>query len=234
MADKGIVAPATCRQSTHFTIRSRGRLPHWELENGTYFVTVRVAGTLPGRVVARLKEEKEQASELEARGLLINIIDDYLDTGKGDCPLKVSKVATVVVDTLRHFDGDRYHLHAWCIMPNHLHVVFTAMSHGEQPERCRQGAGATENGGCRQGAGATKHQLAAIMHSWKSYTSKEVNKILGRSGRFWQREYYDHLIRNEEEYFACIEYTLNNPVSAGLCVTWEEWPWAGIGDLEIR
>ena len=72
------------------------------------------------------------------------------------------------------------------------------------------------------------------MHSWKSYTSKEVNKIFGRNGQFWQREYYDHLIRNEEEYFACIEYTLNNPVSAGLCVTWEEWPWVGIGNLEIR
>ena len=153
MVDKGIVAPASCRQSTQFTIRSRGRLPHWELENGTYFVTVRVAGTLPSRVVSRLKEEeeqkKEQSSELEARGMLIKPIDDYLDTGRGDCPLKVGKVATVVVDTLRHFDGDRYHLHAWCIMPNHMHVVFTAMSHGEQPERNRQGAGATGNGGCR-------------------------------------------------------------------------------------
>ncbi len=215
MADKGFVAPASCRQSPRFTIRSRGRLPHWELENGTYFVTVRVAGTLPCRVVAGLKEreqEKEQESELEARGLLISTIDDYLDTGKGDCPLRVSKVATVVVDTLRHFDGDRYHLRAWCIMPNHLHAVFTLISHGEQPERSRQGAG------------ATKHQLAAIMHSWKSYTSKEANRILGSSGRFWQREYYDHLIRNEEEYFAYIEYTLNNPVSAGLCVAWEEWP----------
>ena len=180
------------------------------------------------------EQKKEQSSELEARGMLIKPIDDYLDTGRGDCPLKVGKVATVVVDTLRHFDGDRYHLHAWCIMPNHMHVVFTAMSHGEQPERNRQGAGATGNGGSRQGTEATKHQLAAIMHSWKSYTSKEVNKILGRNGQFWQREYYDHLIRNEEEYFACIEYTLNNPVSAGLCVTWEEWPWVGIGNLEIR
>jgi hypothetical protein len=88
----------------------------------------------------------------------------------------------------------------------------------------------------RQDAGATKGRmtpLASILHSWKSYTANEANKILHCEGEFWQREYHDHLIRDDEDFDWCIAYTVQNPVKAGLCERWEDWPWSGFGDLEV-
>ena len=79
-------------------------------------------------------------------------------------------------------------------MPNHVHVVFRPIGN---------------------------HQLAAILHSWKSYTANAANRILKRTGSFWQREYYDHLIRNEEDFLRIVRYVMNNPVKAGL----RDWPW---------
>jgi REP element-mobilizing transposase RayT len=93
-------------------------------------------------------------------------------------------------------------------MPNHVHVVFCPM-----PDRIPAARELTP--------------LAAILHSWKSFSAQAANRALGRTGAFWQREYYDHLIRDEADYKRCVNYTLNNPVKAGLCETWEAWPWTG-------
>ena len=71
--------------------------------------------------------------------------------------------------------------------------------------------------------------LASILHSWKSYTANEANKILRRNGEFWQREYYDHLIRDDRDLDRCVAYTVQNPVKSGLCKLWEDWPWSGLG-----
>jgi REP-associated tyrosine transposase len=95
---------------------------------------------------------------------------------------------------LKHWDGERYRLLAWCVMPNHVHVVF----------RLLPGEG-----------------LAAILSSWKSYTAKEANRILGRTGKFWEREYWDRLIRSEDHLERAIAYVESNPGKAGL---WD-WPW---------
>ena len=102
-----------------------------------------------------------------------------------------------MVDALAHFDGDRYDLLAWCIMPNHVHAVL------------------------RPKAG---HELPDILHSLKSFTSKKANKILNRTGEFWQAEYYDHLVRNEDDFRKQVEYTLENPAKAGLA----NWKWVGV------
>ena len=69
---------------------------------------------------------------------------------------------------------------------------------------------------------SSPHQLKDILHSWKSYTGTQANLVLGRSGRFWQREYYDHAIRDQEEFEHYVWYTLMNPVKAGLCVRWQD------------
>lgn len=66
------------------------------------------------------------------------------------------------------------------------------------------------------------HNLAPIMHSWKSFTAKQINEILHRSGVLWQREYYDHLIRDEDEFERTMRYVVDNPRKAGL----GNWPWA--------
>jgi REP element-mobilizing transposase RayT len=82
------------------------------------------------------------------------------------------------------------------VMPNHVHVVFQPLA---------------------------EHKLSAILHAWKSYSAKEANRILRRSGDFWQREYYDHLIRDERDLQRCIRYVLDNPKKASL----KDWPWVG-------
>lgn len=90
---------------------------------------------------------------------------------------------------MRHFDGVRYGLKAWCVMPNHVHVVLET-----HPD----------------------HPLPGVLHSWKSYTATASNRHLGRAGQFWQTEYYDHLIRDEADLAHALRYVVENPAKAGL------------------
>ncbi len=199
--------------------RSRGYLPHWEKSGSTYFVTFRLADSLPGFILRRWAFERK---DIEARAraqnreltkyecerlaaLFSERVDKYLDLGAGRRWLVMPDIAALVVSALKFMDGQRYALHAWCVMPNHVHVVVTPVRKFEN----------------------AKGQLGSILHSWKSYTAKEANRILRRTGEFWCREYYDHLIRDGEEHSFYIGYTLNNPVKAGFCKAWDEWPWSG-------
>jgi len=114
--------------------------------------------------------------------------------------MRDSHVAKIVDDAIREFNGTRYELIAWCVMPNHVHAVFSPIE---------------------------GHTLAEIVHSWKSYSAQKANGILGRSGRFWQREYFDHLVRNETSLAKIAKYVLDNPEKAGL----RNWPWRGVGGI---
>jgi REP element-mobilizing transposase RayT len=100
----------------------------------------------------------------------------------------------MVASAIRYFDGQRYRLYAWCVMPNHVHAVLQPL------------------GGWR---------LAQILHSWKSFTAKRANVLLNRDGEFWQREYYDRMLRDEREFLRAVRYVGDNPVKAGL----RDWPW---------
>jgi REP element-mobilizing transposase RayT len=193
------VTPASGRHPTdEVRVRSRGRLPHWERDEATYFVTFRLFDSVPAVALERIKQTKPGGDYAER-------LDAYLDRGSGASFLKDPRVAKLVVDALRHFDGARYHLHAWCVMPNHVHVIFSVL-----PAR------------------TPALRLSSIIQSWKSFTAKEANRLLARTGSFWQREYCDHLVRDDEDFVRCIEYTINNPVKAGLCERWEDWPASGL------
>ena len=148
-------------------------------------------------------------------------IDSQLDACRGDCHLRDERLAKRVVDALAHFEGVRHRLHAWCVMPNHVHVVFSILASWGMDIDCR-GDGAPD-----------RTPLAELLKSWKSFTSREANAILGRSGPFWQKEYYDHLVRGDREFYHAVEYTRQNPVKAGLCRDWKEWSWSGVGLLDI-
>ena len=127
-------------------------------------------------------------------------IEEFLDSGVGSCWLRDARVAAMMAQALSHFDGVRYRLHAWCVMPNHVHVVIEPLA---------------------------GHALADILYAWKSYSAKAANRLLGRSGEFWQPEYYDHLIRDEQEYGHAIRYVLDNPKKAGL----GDWQWVGADSM---
>ncbi|HLZ42886.1 MAG TPA: transposase [Candidatus Sulfotelmatobacter sp.] len=202
------VAGASRPRFGSVTIHDRGHLPHWEKEGGTYFVTFRLADSLPKSVLERIESERQAivrtANQLH-RGLSLDerrkiqqlstpIIEQYLDSGAGACRLSEPCVAKEIASALRHFHEKRYRLFAWCIMPNHVHVVFKIFP---------------------------GHTLAEIVHSWKSFTAKSLNGIVGLRGRFWQREYYDHLIRDEAELERAMGYVAGNPEKAKL----KDWKW---------
>jgi len=183
-------------------------LPHWTLENGTYHVRFSLADSLPEQVRHDLLSERElilaktkkvdgSLTKFEKRRLILLYMDKVeqsLDTGLGECWLKRPQIGVLIANALKFFEVQRYCLYAWSVMPNHVHAIV-------QP-----------------GKG---FELSQILHSWKSYTAKEANKILGRNGEFWQSEYFDHLIRNEDDLVRKIEYVWKNPDKAGL----KDWKW---------
>jgi len=192
----------------------RGTLPHLKKDGGTYFVTFRQAGTLPKEVLLRFKQERDAILQqaLGAKRPLTwqeqeelfrwysSRVDKYLDAGHGVCYLRDPVLADLVAGALHYFEDQRYELRAWVVMPNHAHVVVSPMP---------------------------GHTLSEILHSWKSYTSHEINKRLPtKFVPFWQGESYEHLIRDDEDLHGCCHYTLMNPVNARLCARPEDWRWS--------
>jgi REP element-mobilizing transposase RayT len=168
-------------------IRNRGYLPHWESEGGIYFVTFRLADSLPQSAIRKLRRG-ELVKPKEEQGLARKL-EDFLDHGAGACILREPRIADIVASALRKFDGTRYRMLAWCVMPNHVHVVFQPLG---------------------------EYDLARILHAWKSFTGVEINRQLSRSGPLWQKEYYDHLIRGGAQLKRAIRYTAENPLRAEL------------------
>ncbi|HEX9162203.1 MAG TPA: transposase [Thermoanaerobaculia bacterium] len=186
----------------------RNRLPHWWSAHATYFLTFNLFDAMPSAVAEKLRVERRiRIAELERLRVratapevaaIAAVVREHaettLDASHGACFMNDSRVAEIVSTAITHFDGQRHHLHAWCVMPNHVHVVFEPFD-----------------------------RLDTIVHSWKSFTSKAANAILDRTGKFWQDDYYDRIIRNENELARTIRYVLENPLRAGL----RDWPWLG-------
>ena len=192
----------------------RGKLPHVKREGAVYFVTFRLHDSLPAQEIARLKHERETILEQartakrpltwqEEQSLLAwycDKVEALLDAGRGACWLSQPNVADLVAGALEFFNGQRYELRAWVVMPNHVHAVVWPMP---------------------------GHTLSEILHSWKSYTSKEANKFLQRAGEtFWQSESFDHWVRDDAEHARLVAYVENNPVKARLCQSREDWQWS--------
>ena len=125
-----------------------------------------------------------------------------LDKSYGSCLLRSEDNAVIVFETMRKFDEDRYRLYAACVMPNHVHAVLTL---------------------------AEEWELEAIMHSWKSYTAKAINRKLGKKGRLWEPEYFDHLVRNIDSFDRFVRYVETNPARAGLA----DWRWVYVAETEL-
>ena len=175
---------------------TRGYIPHFDEGSIPQLVTFRLADSFPSACLDEWAAELEAMNPTLAEYERRRRIEDYLDKGHGSLWLSYPSVAEVVMQALLHFDGRHYRLHAWCIMPNHVHVLLTP--------------------------GAVR-SLAQIIHSWKSYSANKANVLLRRTGAFWQREYFDRYIRDQAHFVAAVEYIENNPVKAGLCQSPPQW-----------
>ena len=175
---------------THKFWHSRGYFPHCDTPGLLQFVTFRLNDSLPAALVRRLMQEVEDDL---AR---LRDIEAFLDAGYGACWLKQPAIASIVEDALLYGDGKRYRLLAWCIMPNHVHVLIE-MQEG--------------------------HPLPKVVQGWKSYSARLINQRLGRSGALWMRDYFDRYIRDDHHLAAVIAYIHANPAKAGLVVNESEW-----------
>jgi REP element-mobilizing transposase RayT len=169
---------------------SRGYLPHFDAPGVIQGVTFRLWDSLPDDVVQSLADETLENSKKRAR------LEKYLNAGYGACYLRDPRIASLVENALLYFDGKRYRLFAWVIMPNHVHVLIEIF---------------------------VGFPLDTIIHSWKSYTANEANKLLKRTGPFWFREYFDRYIRNKQHFANAVRYIHRNPLEAGLVEKAEDW-----------
>jgi hypothetical protein len=104
---------------------SRGYLPHFDGIEIPQYLTIHLADSIPQKVIKRWKEELKLLTYEQERILLQRRIEKYLDQGYGEALLKHANVATMVQNSLLKFDGQRYRLFAWVVMPNHVHTLMT-------------------------------------------------------------------------------------------------------------
>lgn len=186
--------------------RTRCYLPHTETPHDTYFVTFRLYDSLPQSIYLQYRQELEFKQRLKARDplTLLNLyeakIQNYLDASCGQCFLRDPRIARLVAEAFRGHSGDWYVLHAYTIMPNHVHVLISLKE---------------------------VKPLSEIVRMWKGSSSFYANRLLERAGAFWQREYFERTIRSQRQFEYTIRYIFRNPVKAGLCKEVFQWPWTG-------
>ena len=170
-------------------------LPHWQPEGHELFLTWRLSGTLPAKVMAVLR-----SSQTKELGKRFREFDRELDrASSGPLWLKNPGIAAVIVEEMKKVaDAGLCNLHAWVVMPNHVHVLLEPRA-----------------------------PMATITKAIKGSTARRANRLLGRTGKyFWQDETFDHWIRNGAEFEKVKKYIERTPVVAGLVSNASDWPWS--------
>lgn len=216
-------------------IITRGSLPHWYQPGYVHFVTYRTADSIPPNLMHKWREQRRAildrivGQSLEAKRSrdiahkkFFQSYDRYLDRGDTSVDLSDSAISSIIRNNLLHHDNSLYQLIAWCIMPNHVHLLIQPF---EQNKACEARADGFSNELSDHSSPLTK-----IMHSIKSFTATQINRQLNRSGKFWQKESYDHWVRDLDELERIVEYIRLNPVKAGLCETAEDWQFSSAHD----
>lgn len=175
---------------------SRGYLPHADFPGEIQFVTFRLFDSLPQAILRQINLMLKAGTNPGSSAQMMRKFHKALDSGIGRCYLRAPRVAMEVQRAVLFQHGRRCKLHAWTVMPNHVHLLIEPFE---------------------------EISLSEIIHSIKSFSASAGNRALSRSGSFWYREYYDRYIRNENHYAAVLNYIQRNPVLAGLCSTPEEW-----------
>lgn len=175
---------------------SRGFLPHFDADGFTQFITFRLADSVPQNVLEKWRVELDKGEIKDAD--FRRRVEYYLDQNYGQDWLRIEAIANIIQQTLLKWDGEKYRLISWVIMPNHGHILLSPL----------------------EGI-----SLSDIMHSIKSFTAHAANDILDRKGQFWAKEYFDRYIRDQRHFASTIKYIETNPVKARLCKLPEEWPY---------
>jgi REP element-mobilizing transposase RayT len=191
--------------------RTSRNLPHWHQSGAVVFVTLRLADAIPEQALTRWADDRRRwllARGVSGEGDLSSTLaalpgeqrkayfrefgkrfHELLDAGYGSCALKDPRYSAVVEDALRHFDGVRYRLGRFVVMPNHVHLLVEPLD---------------------------EYRLPDILKSWKGFTAREINRLNGTSGQFWQHESFDHLVRHARSFEASVRYIEENPLKANL------------------
>jgi putative DNA methylase len=175
---------------------SRGYLPHFDGEGAFQFVTFRLFDSMPANLLKKWRIELDQDRIEKSDIEFRKRIELYLDQGHGNSYLRDPGIADLIQNSLLILDGKKIKLISWVIMPNHVHILIKVMSHAS---------------------------LSEVMKTLKGYTAHEANKLLGRRGKFWQEDYFDRYIRDENHYISTVRYIENNPVKANLCKNAADW-----------
>jgi putative transposase len=196
-----------------FTIIER-RLPHWVQPGVVCFITFRTNDSMPKNVLIRWHREREQwlrknginpvasdwrrqlaklqrGQQIEFHRTFSDRWHDELDSGHGECVLRNADLATIVGDSLLFSVGEKYELTDFVVMPNHVHLLAAFSDEQGMLAQCR---------------------------SWKTFTATRINRALNRTGRFWQQDGFDHLVRSEEEFRHYQRYIASNPQKSKLRV----------------
>lgn len=206
----------------------RRRLPHWDVLDGTYFVTACLDGSISALGMKELHRFRDQldaqpipdglsAEDWETRKqkLLFAKLDHMLDENPVVRHFDDVRLADEVRASIYHFTGQRYVTYAWCIMPSHFHWIFRPM-----PDWCELLAK----------SGETRSPREVIMHSLKSFTGNQCNRLRQATGTFWEAESYDHWIRDDDEVYRAIRYVEQNPVKARLVEQADQWKYSSAFD----
>lgn len=180
--------------------KDRRNLPHWRLSGVFNYITWRLYDSLPQEKLNVWRTEKhawlmkhpkpwDARTTVQYRELFPKRLDTWLDAGYGECYLRRFECAQIVANAFHFFDGDRYDLASYVVMPNHVHALFLLHDGRE---------------------------LRSVTESIKSYTANEINKVLKRRGTLWQHEGFDHLLRGVPQLEGCLAYIRRNPEDAFL------------------
>ena len=183
----------------------RKRLPHWIVDDATYFVTICLKGAIPEKAAWQIRSESERLHNLEGQGLLLQKkrilieVEEWLDQASPSCNLAQPAVFSELQQAIDYREEqETWRMVEYVVMPSHIHLFFQVM----------------------------KGELHDILTDFKHWTAVKINRILGRSGQLWMREWFDHWARSAEQAEKIIRYIIDNPVKAGLVKSAEQWPYS--------
>ena len=183
------------------TLKTRNNLPHWQQSGATYFITYRLADSIPKELIEKWRKERAEwllenpepwtaETEAEYHKIFSGEIDRMMDAGHDSCVLREKEFRDILEESFAHFQGSRYLIHSRVVMPNHVHLLFTL---------------------------SAEIKLEAVISTWKRHTARRINTALGSQGALWQKDYFDRIVRDWKHFANVARYIRRNPAKARLC-----------------